>query len=715
MTPDTAHAFELARRHGPAVAPAPLPDTEPPRPRPGMVPRASLVRRLIACRDEPIVVAAAPAGYGKTTLFAEWAMRDDRPFSWITLTPGAGDEQVGEVVGILREAAVSGRPQVIVVDDAHAVPAGAIGALLDAGARLPRGALLALATRRLPAAPTARLRAHRLVVELTARELSMTRLETAMLLDAAGLRLDAARVDRLLERTGGWPAALYLAALSLGGVSDIDAAIDRFDGADRLVADYIRSELLSGLSDQRRAFLRRSSILDVLSAPLCDAVLDGTGSAAIIEWLVRDGMPIEPLDRCDVRFRYHPLLAAMLRAELRRLEPALERPLQRRAADWLADDQPVAALGHAIAGRDPELAGRLLWSLAPGYAVSGRDEQLREWLACFPACQIITHAPLALAAAVCHLAQQRRIEATRAVESAERALEALPDAGEWPAAAALLRACIARDGVLQMAEDARRARELAPPGGAWESVGLLLGGVAHQLAGAAGPARAALEEAASRAGESTALVTVLCHAQLALLAADGANWDEADLHACAASAALPHVSGAVGALVLSVSAAVAAHRGEIARAGRDAAGAARLLAGVTDFAPWLLAEAHVWLARAEIQLSNGPTARMLLARAARLQTQVPDASVLARWVHDCWARADAFAASATGDGPALTNAELRVLRLLPSCLSFREIGQLLHVSPNTVKTQALAVYRKLDVSCRSEAVARGRIAGLIGG
>ena len=94
---------------------------------------------------------------------------------------------------------------------------------------------------------------------------------------------------------------------------------------------------------------------------------------------------------------------------------------------------------------------------------------------------------------------------------------------------------------------------------------------------------------------------------------------------------------------------------------------------------------------------------------------MPGATALERWIHDGWALADAFAASATGDGPTLTNAELRVLRFLPSHMSFRQIGERLHLSTNTVKTQALAVYRKLDVSCRSDAVARGRIAGLIDG
>ena len=166
-------------------------------------------------------------------------------------------------------------------------------------------------------------------------------------------------------------------------------------------------------------------------------------------------------------------------------------------------------------------------------------------------------------------------------------------------------------------------------------------------------------------------------------------------------------------LALVAYAVAAAHRGDIAQARHDAADARRLLASMPDAPPWLAAEAHVWLARAEIRLSDGPAARALLARGARLADQVEDAPALARWVHAGWDLADAFAESATGDGPTLTNAELRVLRQLPSHMSFREIGERLHVSTNTVKTQALSVYRKLDVSSRSEAVIRGRAAGLI--
>ena len=251
MSRGTAHVIDLLPR-----APS------PPRLRPGTAPRAALVRRLVAVREQPIVLAAAPAGYGKTTLLAEWAARDERPFAWFALSPGAG---TGAAVRTTEAAAASGRPQVIVADDAQHAPPEAIGELLRAAAQLPRGSVLALACRTGPPAPIARLRAHGLVLELAAEDLALSRLEAAMLLDAAGLRLRAAQVDRLLERTRGWPAALSLAALSLGDV-------DGFDGADHDLAEYLRAEVLAGLSEAELTFLRRISILDTLAPARCDAV-----------------------------------------------------------------------------------------------------------------------------------------------------------------------------------------------------------------------------------------------------------------------------------------------------------------------------------------------------------------------------------------------------------------------------------------------------------
>jgi LuxR family maltose regulon positive regulatory protein len=676
-----------------------------------MVPRARLVRRLVGIGAIPIVTLVAPAGYGKSTVLAEWAMRDERSFRWL-----GTDDDPDDMLRTVATAAARRIPQVIVLDDAHRAAPETVKELMWAATRLPLGAVLAVASRRRLPAANGRLRAHRLLVDVAPRDLAMSRLEAAMLLDAAGARLDGEQVDRLVERTEGWPVALYLAALSLAEQADVDAAAGAFSGADRLVADYLDCELLAELSDEQRTFLRRTSLLGRLTGALCDAVLETRGSADALGELREIGLPIDPLDRSDLAFRYHPLLAAALRAELTRAERDLEPALHARAAEWHdRHGEPADAVRHAIASGDAERAGRLLWSLAPQYASEGRTPILGTWLAAFRETERAAHPTLALTAAAYHLAEGRIDDAERSAESAQRSLAETPDSDPLATAVPLVLACTARHGVARMGEDAADADRRLAPDAAARGLASLLIGVAHQLTGDCDTAAARLAEGASRSAGSLPVVAALCHTQLALLAVEASDWDAAERHAHDAYTMLEPVVAphAVRALVLAVFAVVAAQRGDLAQARHDAADARRALTDLTGFPAWLVAEAHVWLARAEIRLSDGTSARALLARAARIQAQVPDAVVLAQWVHDGWERADAFAASATGDGPALTNAELRVLRLLPSHLSFREIGERLHVSTNTVKTHALSVYRKLDVSSRSEAVDRGCAAGLI--
>jgi LuxR family maltose regulon positive regulatory protein len=644
------------------------PSVRPPALRDGIVPRARLARRLSAARDTPVALLVAPAGYGKTTLLAEWAQRDARPFRWAWRAADAA---------ALIEAASA--PQVIVLDDAHLAAPDVLRRIAAAAEQLPRGVTVALAGRHSAGLPIGRLNVRRLVLEIGRGDLAMTRLEGAMLLDGAGLRLDGEQVDDLLARAQGWPAALYLAALDAAG------------GGDRLLTDYMRTDVLGDVPAEQRAFLRRTAILDRLSGPLCDAVLETTGSAAVLDELAGAGLPID-----------HPMLAATLRAELRRVEPELEPALHRRAAEHLAAGDPRRAIPHAVAAGDGARAAGLIWAAAPGCVADGRTAALAEWLAPFGAASA-TNPRLALTAAAHHLAEGRRDRAELALDAAERALgEADPDT-------CMLRACIARDGTWRMAEDAARALATAAFDSARRSLAQLLEGIARHLCDDHDAARSLLR--AGAAGRAT-LVAALCHAQLALLALELDEADDAAYHAHAASVD-ERAPRAARTLALVARAVVAAERGELAVARREAAEARRVLVAAGDVPPWLGAEANAWLARAEIRLSDGPAARMLLARAARERARVADAPVLERWIHDGWARADAFAASATGDGPALTNAELRVLRLLPSHLSMREIGERLNVSTNTVKTQTLAVYRKLGVSSRSEAVARGLAAGLV--
>jgi LuxR family maltose regulon positive regulatory protein len=685
------------------------------------VPRPRLLRRLTAASDVPIAMIVAPAGYGKTTLLAEWAVRDERPFAWVSFEAvgGSAQQAVTTIAGLVEDIAACPRPHVVVLDDAQRVATQrSLRRIADLACRLPAGSMLALASRRQVAVPVGRLRAHRLMVELGPRDLAMTRLETALALDAVGLRVDGEQIDRLVERTEGWPVGLYLAALSIAEQADLDAAIAGFGGADRFVAEYVRDELLADLPDHQVAFLRRTSILSRMTAPLCDAVLDASGSAAVLHELARGNVLLEPLDRDDAEFRYHPLLAGALRAELRRIEPELEPALHRRASDWLsANGRPSQAVGHAVACRDVRRAGRLLWSVAPSYVGTGRAGIVGRWLDAFSAAQLCGDPALALTAAATDLAEGLRDRAEQATEAAARSLETSGQADGLTAGVLMLRACIARDGVVKMGEDAAHARALAGADSAWRSVGLCLGGIASHLAGNRQAAGRLLEDAVRRAGANGVAVHALCHAQLTLLALERDDEEQAASHADAARAALERMQATTPAhaLVLAVCAVVAAWRGDVAAARRDAADALRQLTALAGFVPWYLAEAQIWLARAQLRLSDASTARMLLSRAARNHAAVQDAPVLGAWLHDAWERADAFAAGATGGGPALTNAELRVLRFLPSHLSFREIGARLHVSTNTVKTQALSVYRKLDVSSRSEAVARGQLVGLIDG
>jgi LuxR family maltose regulon positive regulatory protein len=680
----------------PRTAAEPLP--------PGTVPRARLVRRLTATAGTPLVLVVAPAGYGKTTLLAEWALRDPRPF---VLDSGTDVDAVVESLEQARPA------QVIVADDLHAATEDDARRILDAAAHLPKGTTLAIASRTRPPWPIGRLRAHRLITEVRSSDLRLTRLEAAMLLDAQGLQLSGPDLDALLARTEGWPAMLYLAARQLADEEDLAAAIAAFSGASRPVAEFLADEVLAEIAGDERELLRRVSILPRLSGAACDSVLEAHGTGETLVELAGRGVPLVALDRRDLAFRLHPLLREALAAELTRAEPDLAPRLHLRAARWHrrnGDDDE--AIRHALAARDTKLAARMLWMHAPRYAADGHGALLGERLALFGGTWTAAPPVFELATAMHHLVSGRRHAAAGAADAAERGLTGDPGVR---ATCALIRACLARDGVGDMAREAALARSLLPSTSPWHGLAFALLGVAGHLRGEHDAAAALLEEAEGRAAGRLPVVAALASAQRALLCADLEDWDEAARCVREAHIAIPRgAPEAVRALALASSAVVAASRGEIAQARNDAVDADRLLNAQLDFPPWVLAEAHVWLARAEIALSDGRAARALLARAARLAGRVPGEVTLSHWIHDGWDRADAFAESAMGDGPALTNAELRILRLLPSHMSFREIGERLHVSTNTVKTQALAVYRKLNVCCRSDAVARGRSVGLIG-
>jgi LuxR family maltose regulon positive regulatory protein len=211
---------------------------------------------------------------------------------------------------------------------------------------------------------------------------------------------------------------------------------------------------------------------------------------------------------------------------------------------------------------------------------------------------------------------------------------------------------------------------------------------------------------------------VLCLAQLGALALDEDDAAGAELCIARARAQVERVGLGeypLAALVFAASAVDRARRGCVDEARADLRHGSALLTLLADFAPWYEAETRVLLARAALRLGDVVAARTLLAEAARLARALPDAPVLDGWLEAGWAGAASFSAAALRGPSALTTAELRVLRLLPTHLSFREIAARLQVSANTIKTQAHAVYRKLDASSRTEAVAHARGVGLLDG
>ena len=666
------------------------------------------------------MLLVAPAGYGKTTLLSEWAARDGRRFVWIDL--GAGDHDSDRLVAsVKRTVHDTEPPTVLVVDNAHLVSRPeTFDALDDAARSMPSGSQLALASRCEPGLPVGSLRAHRRIFELRTGDMAMTRSEASALLTAAGIRLASDGLDRLMDRTEGWPAGLYLAALSLRAQPSVDAALSRFAGDDQVVADYLRDELMVRLEPDQVDFLLHTSILNTLSGPLCDAVLGHGGSARVLGTLARSNVLLVSLDRGGTSYRYHPLFREMLHSELRRLDPEREHELHARASAWHEEHGDLdSAIHHAVAAGNPEHSGELLWRHAGSYIGHGRNDALAGWLNHFSDDQLAAVPSLAVAAASSRLAAGAGDQARHWISAAARNLARRPSSKRYPLGGAvlLLRALLADRGLARMGRDAARACAPASEHDESRSLSRLLVGASRQLAGDRPRARAALDDGARSSAVAAPHVQALCLAQLALLEIDGDDWDAAAILTERARSRVEKCGLAdypILALVYAVSALTRSHTGPVGDADRDLRTASRLVDRFVDFIPWYEAETRITLARASLGLSDVAGARSLIAEAARLVRRSPESPTLSAWVTEACSQLEAATGSA-GDGLTLTAAELRVLRMLPTHLSFPAIAKQLFVSPNTVKTHVRALYRKLDASSRSEAVSRAAAAGLLDG
>jgi LuxR family transcriptional regulator, maltose regulon positive regulatory protein len=704
------------------VKPAVEPEHRARRTHDGLVRRTTLVRRLAGSRDARLVVIVAPPGYGKSSLLSEWTEHDARPFVWLApdalesvdLRPtaddvlGAGDDDRGEFV--------------VVLDDAHLAPPEVVRDLLELLlAELPDGCTVALSSRTEPPLPLGRLRARRALIEVRVPELAMMPAEASLLLRQAGLEPDFSTVQALVRRTEGWPVGLYLAALSVGEQADVAGALGRVRGDDHHLAEYFRDEVLSVLPPDLTEFAVRTSVLDELSGPVCDAVLETRGSALTLRRL-EDAVPLLlPLDSAHEVFRWHGLFRDALGAELRRTAPELVRALHERACAWYKGrGETDQAIAHAVYARDLVHTGDLLWASIVGYVTQGRNEIVQGWLARFTRDELGSYAPLALAAAHSFLAAGNAAEARHLAVAASAAAERSRTARgprSLRAGLAGIEAIVGRAGVSGMGEAAQRACELEPEDSPWRPLCLFLRGTALHLSGDPASAVQLLDEGADLSAATAPSITSLCLAQAAMIAIEQQDWDTAAELTDRARRVIEEGGLAeypICALAFAASAATRAHHGRADEAKCDLRSGIELLTVLGDFIPWYGAEARILLAHASLWLADVVGARTLLAEASRLARRTSGAVIFERWFDDAWSYMDALAETSLAGPSSLTIAELRILRFLPSHRSFREIASQLGVSANTVKTQAHAVYRKLGAASRSEAVMRASDAGLLG-
>jgi LuxR family maltose regulon positive regulatory protein len=724
----TDHAATLLRRPPGSARTDPLADVqidladEAPPLAAAFVRRPSLVQRLAGTHDARLALIVAPPGYGKSSLLSEWAEQDERRFMWLQIDPVDGSaEAEDDAPGLVAPVDFSGSGCVVVLDDAHLLPADILSGVTEAFLEeLPSGSMLVLASRTEPDLPVGRLRAHRTLVEIRTPDLAMGDGEAEALLRGAGFELELDAVQELVRRTEGWPAALYLAALSQLEHPDAPAGVAGFRGDDHLLSEYLRDEVLSALPPEHLSFLTRTSVLERLSGRLCDAVTEERGGGVTLARLSRETGLLIPLDPAHESYRWHSLFRETLAAELRRSEPEVEPLLHRRASGWLSEHGDLdGAIEHACAARDSSRAGRLLWENLVPYLSRGRNDFVWRCLSRFTDEQLAADGPLALCAAHSSLEFGRIEESLRWARHAASALDASPAtaSASMRAALALIEASTARDVTTGMLGAAERACELAGVDSPWRPACCSLAGVAAHLSGDRERAATLLLQAGDLGGESAPSVTAVSLAQRAMLAIEQKNWGlAAELSDEAAAIVRDHGLEDVPSMALAFAAAAAsrAHEGRADEAKADLRSGVDLLAGLPDVVPWYGAEASILLAHASLWLADVIGARTLLAQASRFVRRTANGAIFGPWFDDAWSYMDTLAETSLAGPSSLTIAELRILRFLPSHRSFREIAAQLGVSANTVKTQAHAVYRKLGAASRSEAVSRALDAGLLG-
>lgn len=668
-----------------------------------------------------MIALVAPAGYGKSTLLCEWAACDPRPFAYLELTRDHDDPALlsSLLARTLAPMNAAGEQAVLVLDRVDRLRSPeSLAIVAELAHELPPSLTLALASRSDPSLQLGRLHASERLLRLAALDLAMTAEEAERLfgeIERAGL--EPRELERLMARTEGWPAGLHLAALALKerAAHGLDGEVT---GEEQTIAEYVSEEVLAPLDAEARAFLRRASILEELSGEACDVTLARQRSGRMLAELAAAGTMLAAVDTAHTRFRCHPLVRDVLRGELVLCEPAEVPLLHRRASEWLAEQGDAEqALEHALAARATALAGELVWAQA-AHLLYRRDEQLKLWLGTLTEREIASSPRLALAAAHASSALADLACAKHWARLADKALAGIEldePARSSLRAAAQLAHVSAGCTIEQMASDAERARGALDESDPMHPLASMLSGVAAHLLGEPARARVLLEQALESCSPHTLpLVASISHAQLALIDVEEGRLEQAeDRAADAVSFTRELAPRRLSAPAHAALAFVKSRHGLADEAKTELARASRLFALPGELMPLLEVQTRIVMARVSIRLADAAHARALLSQASRLARRHAPIVPLLSWIDRAWSEIDELGIASMNGPGSLTMAELRVLRFLPTHLSFREIGERLHVSGNTVKSQAHAIYAKLDAASRTEAVARASALGLI--
>ena len=715
----------------------------PPRPVEAVIQRTALVDRLTAGSRRAVVVSA-PAGYGKSTLLAQWAERDVRPFVWLTLSASDNDarrlrRRLTAAIATLRFAGVDlprlkaldrdgraerlelddlaeqlGAPCVVVLDDAHVVRSQSAVAVVEVLlCHLPAGSQVAIGSRQDAPLGVRGWRVHHPTLEIDWSQLSFTPAETRA---AVGSRRRTVNVSVMHGWCEGWPAALSvaLAADTWHETSTTGAAPAALD---ETFAQYVESELLTGLSEAELTFLSRSSVLDQLSDGACEAVAGAPDGVRLAALLWHHSLPVAVAD-ADGNHRYHPLLRQSLRGVLVRREPQLVAELHVRAARWFASTGDIdAAFRHAVLADDLTCLGELLWQRVHPTLHGDELDDLRRDLNTLSADRIGRSLPLIVASAWVALLAGDAPTAARLLT-----LGVAKESDDWHGhladaehrgPLALLLAWQSRHGLAEALRLSTAAFEGLPGDSRWRPAAGALSGMALAALGQVAPALDRLRYSADLADAlGDGATRTDCLSVIASLSTDLEGFDNrGDVPTWQALAADTCSAGRPTALY---TASLLAR--DLARVGDPAAvavlhqarQATELLAG---FAPWLRSLAHVEQANTCLMLGSVPEARRIIRDTRRLLSRQPVETSSEDNVSRTETLLLALAADTGAGLSPFTAAERRILHLLPTYLSFVEMAVLLSVSRHTVKTQALAVYRKLGASSRAQAVERASAFG----